>query len=729
MAWKLRLYMLPSQLLVLLLLSHGAQTLELGSADTVPDLTRVVPVDFTPSGCAESVGCYTLPSNLPLLPSNPQSISHSISVSTSPLSTLLSNPQTVQVTAMPVIPPVSTTPLPLNSNDVTAPPSVSLDGQIRHNRSGDGHLPLNNKSRFRPHLLLVALSQQASHISRLMPCSEHDKDLHIPYSSSPQEKSNISVTSGEMKNQIGVADSHGVIQSVLRHGSEAGPINQTFVARSAKREEVKSNRSSSESILNGGRVDSTIRQAVVRVQSPKARGIKASFLSQKTQPESMNQTLASRKRKTRRSRGSNARDTQLNYLNLQAEVTLDSAQDQNQKRSKKLNRNRMIERDTEQIKSHVKVNTIVVHSTLLPPPSWEARALSEAPGHHGDSSSKRDVERASMRNVKMFLSEEPSRGPSGNISRRRTRPMSSQDLKDIEEPPDEEEKYGAAKRVGDKGVHFQGPTEERVMDKGETKLSDSSEGKSESQHQSQSDTSFRVLHVSPFIPDLALNDEDSPANPSLDRPSASLVGARLVPTTSADDLSAGDDAWIPTPRTFRLQGGNEQASNEGKSNTGRGREAGKLSRMANRVKIETTRGMDETQAVRSNQEDELSDIARGIQNEAALQFYEKQTNTGSDRVQVLVQEHGDLPPLSPTDETRAGRGKKVLQGPTSKRGTSQAHDIPLLDTEGSVRIPCYVIIFLLGMIGNTLVIVTLLQNRKMRTITNVFLLNLVSVKA
>ena len=43
---------------------------------------------------------------------------------------------------------------------------------------------------------------------------------------------------------------------------------------------------------------------------------------------------------------------------------------------------------------------------------------------------------------------------------------------------------------------------------------------------------------------------------------------------------------------------------------------------------------------------------------------------------------------------------------------------------GQVRIPLYCLIFLLSVVGNTLVIVTLAQNRRMRTVTNVFLLNL-----
>lgn len=41
-----------------------------------------------------------------------------------------------------------------------------------------------------------------------------------------------------------------------------------------------------------------------------------------------------------------------------------------------------------------------------------------------------------------------------------------------------------------------------------------------------------------------------------------------------------------------------------------------------------------------------------------------------------------------------------------------------------IRIILYSVIFLLSVVGNTLVILTLVQNRRMRTVTNVFLLNL-----
>ncbi|XP_073995805.1 cholecystokinin receptor-like isoform X2 [Rhodnius prolixus] len=57
------------------------------------------------------------------------------------------------------------------------------------------------------------------------------------------------------------------------------------------------------------------------------------------------------------------------------------------------------------------------------------------------------------------------------------------------------------------------------------------------------------------------------------------------------------------------------------------------------------------------------------------------------------------------------------------------HMIKMLPTEswweaGKVQIPTYSIIFLLGLVGNILVILVLVKNKGMRTVTNVFLLNL-----
>lgn len=45
-------------------------------------------------------------------------------------------------------------------------------------------------------------------------------------------------------------------------------------------------------------------------------------------------------------------------------------------------------------------------------------------------------------------------------------------------------------------------------------------------------------------------------------------------------------------------------------------------------------------------------------------------------------------------------------------------------TFGRIQIPLYAVILLLALVGNFLVIMTLVQHRRMRTITNMFLLNL-----
>jgi cholecystokinin-like receptor len=46
--------------------------------------------------------------------------------------------------------------------------------------------------------------------------------------------------------------------------------------------------------------------------------------------------------------------------------------------------------------------------------------------------------------------------------------------------------------------------------------------------------------------------------------------------------------------------------------------------------------------------------------------------------------------------------------------------------ESDLIIPLYVVIFVLAIVGNSLVLITLAQNKRMRTVTNVYLLNLVS---
>ncbi|XP_044729371.1 cholecystokinin receptor-like [Chrysoperla carnea] len=65
----------------------------------------------------------------------------------------------------------------------------------------------------------------------------------------------------------------------------------------------------------------------------------------------------------------------------------------------------------------------------------------------------------------------------------------------------------------------------------------------------------------------------------------------------------------------------------------------------------------------------------------------------------------------------------TTQLPPSSQSPTQV-PVPKWYESGRVQIPLYSIIFLLAVIGNSLVILTLVQNKRMRTITNVFLLNL-----
>lgn len=69
----------------------------------------------------------------------------------------------------------------------------------------------------------------------------------------------------------------------------------------------------------------------------------------------------------------------------------------------------------------------------------------------------------------------------------------------------------------------------------------------------------------------------------------------------------------------------------------------------------------------------------------------------------------------------AGQNESVFHNSTWSRVYSNN---PGLRLSAEIQIALYSIIFLLSVVGNVLVIVTLIQNKRMRTVTNVFLLNL-----
>lgn len=68
----------------------------------------------------------------------------------------------------------------------------------------------------------------------------------------------------------------------------------------------------------------------------------------------------------------------------------------------------------------------------------------------------------------------------------------------------------------------------------------------------------------------------------------------------------------------------------------------------------------------------------------------------------------------------------IVLNTTIKLSVNTSERNQTISTSGNFQfqIPFYMIILMLSIIGNLLVITTLVQNRRMRTITNVFLLNL-----
>lgn len=108
----------------------------------------------------------------------------------------------------------------------------------------------------------------------------------------------------------------------------------------------------------------------------------------------------------------------------------------------------------------------------------------------------------------------------------------------------------------------------------------------------------------------------------------------------------------------------------------------------------------------------------------------------------MANEHAIVATFSPLDDDAdAGRVLNHTVTPTvheyhqmmihqQRRNNSADHSVSLpavaiaWTTTGVLHIPLYTLILLLAIVGNGLVILTLIQIKRMRTITNVFLLNL-----
>ena len=94
----------------------------------------------------------------------------------------------------------------------------------------------------------------------------------------------------------------------------------------------------------------------------------------------------------------------------------------------------------------------------------------------------------------------------------------------------------------------------------------------------------------------------------------------------------------------------------------------------------------------------------------------------------------DYNETNPFDRYHSERGV-MINVSWSSEASSTSMGTPTRNTnaglnvfEGKLIIPLYVTIFFLSVLGNSLVLVTLVQNKRMRTVTNVYLLNLVSDK-
>lgn len=102
-----------------------------------------------------------------------------------------------------------------------------------------------------------------------------------------------------------------------------------------------------------------------------------------------------------------------------------------------------------------------------------------------------------------------------------------------------------------------------------------------------------------------------------------------------------------------------------------------------------------------------------------------EANITTEAVQISLSSSTSTVTITYSDANHFGHANNTFNVTPNDTGSGpRTFKSPMLPAEFIVTLPLYSLIFLLSVLGNVLVIITLIQNKRMRTVTNVFLLNL-----
>lgn len=667
-------------------LTPAAQTIDPENSEAAPDLIRVLPTDLRPSGC----------------PGYLDTVSPSVDSASLPTSVLPTSTPSGLIQMAGVTEPLTTSPYDsLRHSSSSVPPHyASKDVQV-HNDDGQAE---RNYSLFHPDSLTATPTQLGPHST---PSTDSRLSVSIV---TPRTNFRASAGSSE-------APGNQTSDDIILISSDQESKNESrWESKAEKDASVKLDPNFDD---NSKKLDSAAGSdrsqgsgGAIRKNSYRRGHTKVSFRLSNSRsregkcPTNMSPAECS-DRKTRFAHDSRVQETHLTYLTLREKSRISEM-------------NGHYEGQKERQRAPLKLTGVGKMKRQRRPKERRITHLSFSPrrkgkqlpktlhGYYQETSLGEEefdspvMSTHGKRNVNVFLPLTDSRAMKNTLRRREQDRSSSgiEEEKKQTKEDDEVSKQGARERfsAGDEFKSAEGATGKATLhEDAETQKKHPYEGFS-------ADASLHAFHVSPFIPDLTLNDDASPSNPYLNRPPATFTS---LPTDAMNDPKTS------TPVTFasaKLRVTKNLHEDQG----GRARQGeAEDPWLEEAVPGEQISERDITLPIRPLKLEEESDDT--TENE----FEPKEHTNASE----LLEQSLLLPSLKDIKLLRKQGGTEAT---TKRKATSRDPDAPLLDTEGAVRIPCYVIIFLLGVVGNTLVIVTLLQNRKMRTVTNVFLLNLVS---